>query len=183
MLALIQRIIGRMKWIFVSAVLLIVAASIFFAYAAHNTINQAYLGDSVYTITANDVKPSQCDHLNLTGGIYFNQNGSGGNDLIYAADGGSTINGGNGDDCIIGRDGNDNLSGGSGNDVILGFGGSDTLNGNDGNDTILGGDGWDSINGGAGNDYLDGQGGLQFIIYGGTGTDACYNAWFYNGCE
>jgi Ca2+-binding RTX toxin-like protein len=77
--------------------------------------------------------------------------GSAFNDVLKAANIGSTIYGFLGNDLLIGRAGNDLLNGGVGNDTILGGAGNDTLVGED----------WSSI----GNDNLDGGTGSDTVDY------------------
>ena len=77
--------------------------------------------------------------------------GSAFNDVLKAANTGSTLYGFLGDDLLVGRAGNDLLNGGVGNDTILGGAGNDTLVAED----------WSSI----GNDNLDGGTGIDTADY------------------
>nr|WP_244958818.1 calcium-binding protein [Neisseria shayeganii] len=122
------------------------------------------------------------------------QQGSEGNDGLYAYAGGSTLNGLAGDDWLIGSadadtldggDGNDYLYGRNGNDVLIGGAGNDNLYGEDGNDRLEGGDGNDSLYGhhgndtlisGAGNDsFTGGEGSDTYVFAKGFGQDTVYN--------
>ena len=125
-----------------------------------------------------------------------------GQDIVFALEGGNTINGGAGDDLIeitaaaapvatdilIGGAGNDTLRAGAygavlygddlanslnGADKLFGGLGNDTLYGGGGNDALFGGLGNDSLDGGDGNDYLNGGAGDDHL-YGGQGNDALY---------
>ena len=98
------------------------------------------------------------------------QQGTSGNDTLYAYAVGNTLNGGNGNDTLHGAAGNDTLNGGNGNDRLNGNGGNDTLNGAAGDDTLYGGNGNDKLLGGAGNDKLYGENGND-TLNGGAGND------------
>lgn len=79
-----------------------------------------------------------------------------GDDLLYAHDGGGTLDGG--DDA-------DELQGGLGADSLLGGAGNDALHGREGADTLIGGGGEDTLFAGGGNDLLSG------VLRDGVGTD------------
>ena len=83
---------------------------------------QTYVGSSGRVVTANDVKPPQCDGLDLADRA--SGTGGAGNDLVY---GSGTVSGGAGDDCVVGSPGDDTIDGGPGNDVCIGDGGNDTF--------------------------------------------------------
>ena len=98
--------------------------------------------------------------------------------LLYAGDGGDTLNGGDGDDELYGGAGADVLQGRSGSDQLFGGGGNDTLAGNDGDDEFTGGAGADSFAGSSGDDVfhaVDGE--ADALLNGGPGTDTA----FYDG--
>ncbi|MDO4693620.1 MAG: calcium-binding protein [Eikenella sp.] len=104
------------------------------------------------------------------------QQGSEGNDNLYAYAGGSTLNGGGGNDTLYGRSGNDVLSGGSGNDNLYGEDGNDRLEGGDGNDYLQGASGNDTLIGGTGDDSLHGGSGNDTYMFAkGFGQDYIYN--------
>ncbi|MGD2057327.1 MAG: hypothetical protein PVF85_09745 [Anaerolineales bacterium] len=125
--------------------LTMVLLSVIGAVATSNTVPFTRLDDDSIPITANDIKPSECSSLNLSG-VVFVTNGSGtnGNDLILGSTAGDNIRGDDGDDCIVGGGGDDNLQGQRGNDIILGQGGNDSLRGNQDTDICDGGAGTDS---------------------------------------
>ncbi|MBP2628367.1 MAG: hypothetical protein H6Q68_3078 [Firmicutes bacterium] len=85
--------------------------------------------------------------------------GSAKNDIMTAADTGSSLNGGAGNDTLNGGIGADTLIGGAGKDLLLGGAGDDVLSGDTG----------DTLNGGAGDDTIVWNTGM--IIDGGAGTD------------
>jgi hypothetical protein len=64
--------------------------------------------------------------------------GSGGNNILYGAEGNDTINGGGGNDILFGGQGNDSLMGGAGNDIY-------EIGGADGEVTIRDSSGWDMV--------------------------------------
>ena len=99
------------------------------------------------------------------------QQGSGGNDRLYAYSTGSTLSGLDGNDSLYGASGKDTLYGGGGHDTLYGNDGDDTLDGGSGNDSLNGGKGNDRLLGGEGNDYLNGDDGDD-ILDGGAGNDS-----------
>ena len=104
------------------------------------------------------------------------QQGSNGNDNLYAYSTGSTLSGLDGNDVLYGNDGDDTLEGGLGSDTLYGGNGNDRLLGGEGNDYLNGEDGDDILDGGAGNDRLSGGNGADTYIFGkGFGQDAVYN--------
>ncbi|MBL6965888.1 MAG: hypothetical protein ISR60_04980 [Anaerolineales bacterium] len=127
--------------------LLLIFASIIFviiggysAYTAANTITESGLDYHVFAITANDLKPIECNSLNLAS-IAANTNGGTGNDLVLGNAGGNTLDANTGHDCMIGGDGDDDLTGGEGDDILMGSSGNDTLDGGNGTDICYGGSG------------------------------------------
>ena len=113
------------------------------AFAATNTVPSKRLDDDSLPITANDLKPSDCNSLNLTT-IVVAASGTAGNDLILGTAGNDNLRGGDGDDCMVGGDGDDTLQGQKNNDIVLGQNGNDTLRGNQDIDICDGGPGTDS---------------------------------------
>jgi Ca2+-binding RTX toxin-like protein len=132
----------RMFWI---ALLLLVSLSIFSAFAAANTVAVSGAEDTSSGITVNDLRPQECDSINLENIVTGN----------------GTFQGTNRNDLILGSAGNDSIRGMGGDDCILGGGGNDTIDGRQGNDILLGGPGDDDLSGFSGTD----------ICYGGLGTD------------
>jgi Ca2+-binding RTX toxin-like protein len=92
--------------------------------------------------------------------------GTAGNDELFAAAEGSTINAGAGDDLVIGGDASDVIMGGDGIDVIHGLGGPDVIYGGAGGDQIEATN--SKIYGGSGDDTIFDFGGT---VTGGTGAD------------
>jgi Ca2+-binding RTX toxin-like protein len=107
----------------------LILGSMISAMAASNSVSKSNVGEISRSISANDLKPPQCDgiHLNnliaATGAI----SGTAGNDLILGSSGANTISGEGGNDCILGGGGNDTLFGDSGTDVCIGGSGDDIL--------------------------------------------------------
>jgi Ca2+-binding RTX toxin-like protein len=112
------------------------------AFAATNTVPSWRMDDNSQSITAEDLKPSDCT-MTLTM-IVVAGNGTAGNDLILGTSGDDNLQGDDGDDCIVGGGGNDTLQGQKGNDIILGQDGDDALRGNQDTDICDGGLGTDS---------------------------------------
>ena len=137
------------------------------AYAAANTVPDTRLDLDTISITANDLKPSECASLNLTNIVSGSGtlNGTNANDLILASAGADTLGGGAAADCLVAGSGNDVLNGGAGADVLLAGDGDDDLSGSGGNDTLYGEGGNDTLDGGGGTDTCDG----------GSGTDTGTN--------
>jgi Ca2+-binding RTX toxin-like protein len=92
--------------------------SAIFAFTASNTVPESGVDDESHAITANQLKPSACDGLNL-GTIITDGNGSTGNDLVLGTAGIDTLDGGEGDDCLVAGDGLDACTGGAGTDVFV----------------------------------------------------------------
>ena len=140
--------------LFLIALIAVSAAS---AFAAANSVPFTRLDEDTLSISANDLKPSECAGINLTnivaGGGSIN--GTGANDLILGSAGDDNMRGQGGTDCIVGGGGDDRLSGGGGGDVVLGGGGDDTLLGGQGNDSLYGGLDTDDCDGGQGTDTAD----------------------------
>jgi len=142
--------------------------SIFYQFSNHGN-NQHYINEFRFTdkiLTAADIKAL----LN---------NGTPGNDTLYAKPEGSRLYSGDGNDRIFGNQGNDYLYGEAGNDTIYGRAGDDYLWGEIGNDLLYGGTGKDMLNGGLGDDQLYGDADDDRLfgdkgndlLYGGEGND------------
>ncbi len=110
----------------VMGLLLIVAGSTRWSFAAENIVPSSTIGYASVPITANQLKPPQCAALDLTNYIVITGNGAihgtVGNDLILGSPGKDNIHGGAGDDCIVGGGGGDQIFGDAGNDVCIGGG-------------------------------------------------------------
>jgi Ca2+-binding RTX toxin-like protein len=124
-------------------VITMVLLSVIGAFAASNTVPSTRLDEDTKSITANDLKPSDCSSLNLTN-IVVGASGTNANDLILGTSSGDNFRGDDGDDCIVGGGGDDQLQGQRGNDIILGQDGNDSLRGNQNSDVCDGGAGTDS---------------------------------------
>lgn len=125
---------------------IILATSLFSAFAASNQTPLTRLANHRRAVTANDLKPPECQSLDLTGVVTGSGNfkGTGRPELIIGSPGADTISGLNGDDCIIGGEGDDTINGDNGNDVLLGGPGADTLSGGQGTDHCYSGSVYDS---------------------------------------
>lgn len=133
---------ARLAW---SLLALLLALSVISGFAASNTVAESGAGESIFPITANDLKPPECASL----------------DLVNIVVGSGRFDGTNRNDLILGSAGDDIIRGMPGNDCILGGGGNDAIDGSQGDDILLGGPGDDGLRGGPGTD----------ICYGGPGTD------------
>ena len=136
----------------IAVIFVLVLLSVLGAFTAANTVpNTRADKDSIGT-TANQLKPSECDDINLTNivDIGAGETGTSANDLILGTDkDDEEIRGEAGDDCILGGKGNERQK--SGKDWIPG------------------------IYGGGGNDVIIGGPGNKDMCDGGTGTDTFYS--------
>ena len=138
---------GRLLRVSMTMLAAMVLLSVIGAVAASNTVPFTRLDEDSFSITANDLKPSECATMNLTNIVVVtNGSGTAGNDLILGSSGGDNIRGGAGNDCIVGGGGDDTLQGQRGDDIILGQDGNDSLRGNQDTDICDGGAGIDSGN-------------------------------------
>jgi hypothetical protein len=159
------RLVRRLAWL---GLLALIVLSVFSAVATNNAVDESGLSYTTHPVTANQLKPSQCDSLSLThiviGGGTINDSNS--SSLILGSSGNDTISGQGGADCILGGAGGDTLNGGDSNDVLLGGDSSlfnpDLLYGDAGNDDLYGGNGWDYLAGGSGSDSCNGGSGWDF---------------------
>ncbi len=131
----------------VLGMLALILASVASATAASNTVPASNVGEQRRTITANDLKPSECSGVNVTNKIQNSGtfNGTSGNDLMLGSNLADTIDGSGGQDCILGGGNNDTLRGSGGDDVLLGGPGDDYLSGGAGTDVCYGGPGNDTF--------------------------------------
>jgi Ca2+-binding RTX toxin-like protein len=98
---------------------------------ATNTVPSSNAGSAVQATGANELKPSACSGITVTGivtGDAASFLGTGNNDLILGGPSNNNIRGNGGVDCILGGAGDDNLKGGGGADVCIGGPGNDTFN-------------------------------------------------------
>jgi Ca2+-binding RTX toxin-like protein len=130
----------------------LITGAVVMAIAATNTMPSARADQDTFTLTADDLKPPECNGITLTNivDVGAGETGTPANDLILGTDKADLeIRGGAGDDCILGGKGNERQR--IGTDWVPG------LYGEDGNDVLIGGPG--------NNDYCDG----------GNGTDTYYS--------
>lgn len=117
--------------------LLLIFGSVMFGLSASNVILETpAMEDQTQNVTANDLKPPECSHLNLTN-IVTGRNGTKGNDLMLGTAGNDDLDGKQGDDCIVGGGGDDTLQGKRGDDVLIGGAGTDVCTDNQGNNTYI----------------------------------------------
>ena len=116
----------RMRpWTPALALVVVLATGAAFVLTASNAVPVSRAEDNVRTITANDLKPPECDGITLSGRPVTG-NGGNGNDLVLGTANGDNLAGGNGDDCVVGGGGMDRINGGGGTrDVCLGGAGLD----------------------------------------------------------
>ncbi|MFL7869658.1 MAG: hypothetical protein AB8I58_12565 [Anaerolineales bacterium] len=131
------------------AFLVVVVGAVYSAVAAGNTVPSFRVDQDNIGISADDVKPPECNGITLTNivDVGAGETGTSANDLILGTDkNDEEIRGGAGDDCILGGKGNERqrigtdwapgLYGEDGNDVLIGGpGNSDYCDGGPGNDT------------------------------------------------
>ncbi|MEW6404452.1 MAG: hypothetical protein AB1649_21865 [Chloroflexota bacterium] len=134
----------RINLILVLGTVLLIVLGALFALTAANTITESGMDHESHPITANDLKPPECNGLSLSN-IFSNTDGGAGNDLVLGNAAGNTLNGNAGSDCMVGGDGGDILNSGDDNDIILGGAGDDDLQGGAGSDICYGGSGTDTF--------------------------------------
>jgi Ca2+-binding RTX toxin-like protein len=132
-------------------VLLAIAGSAAVARAGANVVGVSGADLQSQAITANGLKPPECDGVTV-GSIVVatpggSTNGGGSGSLILGSPLGDTIRAQNGTDCVLGGGGDDTLLGQGRDDVLIGGPGNDTLNGGAGVDICYGGPGLDSFTG------------------------------------
>lgn len=110
-----------------AGLLLLTIFSVMTAIAATNAVPATASDHRTFSIGPNDLKPAQCNGINLT-------------NLVVGA---GAISGTSGNDLILGSSLPDIIDGSGGDDCILGGGGVDTITGNTGNDVCISGPGLD----------------------------------------
>jgi Ca2+-binding RTX toxin-like protein len=112
----------------------LILISMFTAFTAGIAVSTSNVGTQSYLATANSVKPSTCEGLNLTNIVSGTGTvtGTPGNDLILGGPDSDSIDGLGGDDCILGGGGDDTIDGNSGTDICLGGPGTDSFAGCEG---------------------------------------------------
>lgn len=100
--------------------------SAMYALTAANTVPESGAAHEFESITTNQLKPVDCNALNLINTI-TDGSGTTSNDLLLGNSGTDTLVGGEGDDCLIAGSGDDTLDGGAGTDICIGGDGIDTF--------------------------------------------------------
>jgi len=127
----------KLKRVVLLFLLVIILGSVVFGLTASNLILATpAMEDYTQGVTANDLKPPECSHLDLVN-IVTGRNGTRENDLMLGTPGDDDLDGKQGDDCIVGGAGNDNLRGKQGDDVLIGGPGTDVCEGNQGNNVYI----------------------------------------------
>jgi Ca2+-binding RTX toxin-like protein len=98
-------------------------AGIISALAAANSVPVSGKLDTTITLTAQQLKPQDCNGLTLAsyvlaGGGTFKNNGT--SALILGVPGFDNLKAGGGNDCVVGGSGGDTISGGAGGDICFG---------------------------------------------------------------
>jgi Ca2+-binding RTX toxin-like protein len=93
---------------------------------ASNMVASSHAADRTQAITANTLKPVECNGITLTT-VVVGTNGTAGADLLVGSGAGQTMSGNGGNDCILGGGGNDTLRGNAGTDVCIGGPGADSF--------------------------------------------------------
>jgi Ca2+-binding RTX toxin-like protein len=94
--------------------------------AGANAVPATHADDSSSATGANDLKPSACSALTLTGTVTGSV-GTAGNDLLIGGTGNDAMLAQGGDDCVLGGSGIDVIDGGLGTDACLGGPGVDSF--------------------------------------------------------
>lgn len=102
--------------------LVLTAFSVATAVAATNAVPSTSTEHRSLVIGLNELKPPQCNGINLTNLVTGTGtlSGTGGNDLILGSSMPDIIDGAGGDDCILSGGDIDTITGDTGNDVCLG---------------------------------------------------------------
>jgi Ca2+-binding RTX toxin-like protein len=140
---MISRLVYRLGLL---SVLMLGLLSVISAFATSNIIYESGADDDSIGITANQLKPSECNGLNLTNVVTGSGFivGTNANDLILGSSSGDVVFARQGDDCVVTGAGNDVLRGNNDNDYLLAGSGDDNLRGNQGTDVCNGQSGSDS---------------------------------------
>ncbi|GAB4484309.1 MAG: hypothetical protein Fur0016_08640 [Anaerolineales bacterium] len=133
------------KWMTTAgaSLLILIAAGLFSAFSASNTVSASQLGSQTAIISANALKPPECAALNLTRLVILARGDTttAQSELVIGTPGNDTILSRGGTDCILGGGGNDDLRGGAGLDILLGGPGDDALDGGGGKGDVCYGGG------------------------------------------
>jgi len=129
--------VRKLKRVILPLLLITILGSVVFGLTASNVILATpAMEDYTQDVTANDLKPPECSHLDLVN-IVTGRNGTQENDLMLGTAGDDVLDGKQGDDCIVGGAGNDILRGKQGDDVLIGGPGIDECVGNQGNNVYI----------------------------------------------
>ena len=142
-------------------------------------VSNYFVSDAATPYAVNRIEFDDGTKLDIAAVKALVQQGSNGNDNLYAYSTGSTLSGLDGNDYLYGSSGNDTLYGNAGSDCLKGESGDDVLDGGEGSDQMYGGNGNDRLLGGAGNDFMMGDDGNDTLdggigndnLYGGNGAD------------
>ena len=108
--------------------LVLIATSVSFAFAANIVVPTTHLTDQSSAVTADTLKPAACTSITLT-------------TILYCPAAGGACTGTDASELIIGSVATDDIQSGKGNDCILGAGGDDSIRGEQGIDVCIGGPG------------------------------------------
>lgn len=140
---MITRLVFRLSFL---SILVLAMLTVVSAFATSNIVYESGADDDTFPITANDLKPSQCNGLNLTNIVVGSGFiiGTNSNDLILGSSSDDIVFARQGDDCLVTGAGNDTLRGNNDNDYLLAGSGDDDLRGNSGTDVCNGQSGSDT---------------------------------------
>lgn len=109
----------KLKRVVLLFLLVIILGSLMFGLSASNVILATpAMEDYTQGVTANDLKPPECSHLDLVN-IVTGRNGTQENDLMLGTAGNDVLDGKQGDDVLIGGPGIDECVGNQGNNVYI----------------------------------------------------------------
>lgn len=110
----------RLTWLAIIAILGVVAFATVRATA--NTVASSHVSNTTQGVTVNELKPPECDGINLTAKVQGTGDFEGGsaNELLLGAPSTQRIRGRDGNDCVVGGGGADELEGDAGTDVCIG---------------------------------------------------------------
>lgn len=100
--------------------------SAIYALTAANTVPESGIDYETQSVTADQLKPSECSSLSLAN-IITDGSGTTDNDLVLGTSGADSINGSDGNDCLVAGSGDDTLDGGAGTDICIGGDGTDSF--------------------------------------------------------
>src|SRR5687767_10227854 len=100
----------RLPWV---ALVTLVLLSSFSVLTAQNVVGSTRADQSDASIDVNELKPSECAGLSLSGRVSGSGTVTGGaaSELVVTGSGADTVDGAGGDDCIVGGAGDDAIKG------------------------------------------------------------------------